>query len=322
MVQEYLVVDSDQIELIKQYKHDGVTSNISLLGDDKGIIISFAINSNSETAARRLSVINDYVVKNYKVTTLQNGCAAYFNEKLYPWVSRFECKLRKLLYLAAAINPSKEAEQNISDLEKKDFGKLFEILFVDSDFIKGAKTLINNNPTDVFLKELIVASINTLNEKSLWNKLLGETVVPTLKKRLMDVRGYRNDVMHSHYINFESYNEILKLYKTLIDELDKAIFSLSGDTVTENNSDFNETLHQALSKSDSDMSSVSYPFATLNSNQVSGINNLFQAIRLVSESYNKDELLGSLRQMVETIQKAAEIITNAAPASLQQPTEE
>lgn len=68
-----------------------------------------------------------------------NESAAYFNKSLYPYFNEFERKLRKLLYLKSALQHDATASQNIKELESKDLGTIFELLFTDTQFIKDVK---------------------------------------------------------------------------------------------------------------------------------------------------------------------------------------
>ena len=328
MIQEYLVVNNDDIEKIKEYKPDGVTVNIFSLGEDKGIIISISHKNDNEDVARRLSEIDEQIRSNYHVTILQNGAAAYFNGRLYPLISSFECKLRKLLYLAAAVNPSKKSSQNISDLESKDFGKIFEILFVDDAFYTTVRTTVPKKDRDIFVKESILSYIDSINEKPLWNDLLGEDTVPTLKRRLIDTRDYRNDVMHSHYISFDRYKDIRDLYKTLIDELDKAIYKFSGGTETDKSFEFNETLHQALSASDSRRAMESLASAAEINNPSSSLDLLLKAFEIVDQQNarnaldTRNALVENMREIMNGIRQLGGLIVNLPDQSDQQLTEE
>lgn len=74
------------------------------------------------------------MINNYKPTVLSDGCSAYYNKFLYPYFNEFECKLRKLLYLKRALSEDKRDSETIKDLESKDLGAIFALLFADRQF--------------------------------------------------------------------------------------------------------------------------------------------------------------------------------------------
>lgn len=56
----------------------------------------------------------------------------------------------------------------------------------------------------------------------MWNKLLGKSV-PTLVARYGEMKDIRNDVMHSHNIDWSRYQKGLQLYTDVNKEIDNAI---------------------------------------------------------------------------------------------------
>ncbi len=247
MIQEYLLQEPAERGAIKAYKPKDIHKRLFSADEGKCWYVQFAIDGENETSAKQLSALDEYVRANFNVTVLKNGCSAYFNKRLYPEINEFENGLRKLLYLTSAINHDEKSSANISDLESQDFGQIFTLLFIDTVFVGKAKETVKNRNRDLFSKAEVIAAIEAMDENTLWDALLGKDTVPTLRKRFNDVRTYRNDVMHSHYISWEKYRDILELYKTINTELDKALHEI---VVVESKAiskpDFNQTLEVAL----------------------------------------------------------------------------
>ena len=247
MIQEYLLNDLSEKDSIKKFKVKGVKKKLFFFNDKNCCYIQFSVDGENEDAAKLLSSIDESIQNKYNVTVLNNGCSAYFNKRLYPLVNDFECKLRKLLYLSSASNPAEKSTSNITNLELQDFGQIFSMLFIDTAFMGKVKEDIKSRNKDYFSKAEIVSAIESMDENTLWDSLIGEHKVPTLRTKFNDIRHYRNDVMHSHYISYKKYKDALHLYKLINEELTVAIKDIE---TTESNSpqsqSFNKTLESAL----------------------------------------------------------------------------
>lgn len=80
-------------------------------------------------------------------------------------------------------------------------------------------------------------------EDLLWDRLLPKQC-PILRERYYDIRGARNGVMHAHNINKAKFDEIQQLFKSVNDEIDRAIESLAdGALIPEN---YNRVIGEAL----------------------------------------------------------------------------
>lgn len=247
MKQEYLLLDEQEKKEISEYKPENVQTKLFSVENDKGWYVELSCEGNNLTTAKRLSEVDAYVRKHFKVTILQNDSSAYFSNRLYPIMSGFERKLRKVLYIFSAINKDEEAAKNIEKLEEKDFGTIFTMLFVDDGFMSAAKDVVKNTQRENFSKDGLLKLLESKEEKTVWDKLLGNEVVPTLRKRYQDVRTIRNHIMHSHDFGWETYNEAQKLIKTINKEIDEAINDVSiKENVTKKSPSFNRTLAYAL----------------------------------------------------------------------------
>ena len=249
MTLEYLLSDVKDKEIIESLAPEGCSVSVHTTVRGKCTYIRITHDGNGEATAKKLSGLNEQIVSRCNVLTLTNECAKYFTGKLYPLVSDFECKLRKLLYLASADDPNNPVNKNIKDLETKDFGEIFELLFVDIDFFTAVKAGIKNRDKKEFTKAGVLSYIDSFEENANWDKLLSKSAAPTFRKRFMDVKRYRNDIMHMHYISLGQYAEAKQLFTTVNKELDTMLEGILGKAETpEIDENFNDTLAQALSE--------------------------------------------------------------------------
>lgn len=267
MTQEYLFINEKYKKEIESFTvSDKVQKKIKIIENSSCWTLSLNIDGENEEIAKLLDSLNIQICQNYKPTVLSNGCSAYFNKSLYPIVNEFERKLRKLLYLASALQGDNDSYKVINDIESKDLGEIFEALFSDSDFVKKVKEQINKKTWN-FTRDELIACIESLKENTLWDTLLGTERVKTLRKKFNELRNYRNDVMHAHNINLNQFKLAKRLFQKVNAELDIAIRELIG--AKEENEpttpvDFNRKLSSAL-MSLQDYSSIDDLSSKLNS---------------------------------------------------------
>ena len=249
MIQEYLFINDTHREEIEKYAPDKVVREIHDIDNSTCWIVTYSLPKENEDCAKVLSQINNYVVDNFKPTVLTNESSAYYNRKLYPHINEFERKLRKLLYLKSAIYHGEKKIDNIRDLEAKDLGVIFELLFTDAEFVKAVRTKVNEK-TWQFTKKEIIASIQKITEDTVWNNLLGAESVTSLSENFLAVKDYRNDVMHAHNIDTETFREAKKLFTSINEQLDAEIGLIikKAQEAPEETADsaFNEALNTAL----------------------------------------------------------------------------
>ena len=95
------------------------------------------------------------------------------------------------------------------------------MLFIDMAFVTKLKTRVNAdaksefNGKSKYSKEEIQSYLDSLEEKLLWDVILGKDDVPTLRKRFRDVQTYRNDVMHAHNIGVRVFGKADYLFKKI-----------------------------------------------------------------------------------------------------------
>ena len=316
MIQEYLLKSPDEKDNVEAYNPPkGIAKRMFSADDGNCWYVQFSENGENEKIAKRLSDVDEYVRKTFNVTVLEHECSAYFTKRLYPLISVFEHKLRKLLYLTSAINHDEKSTSNISDLESKDFGEIFTLLFIDQVFMGKVKEKLNKQNREEFSKAGVIAVIESIDENTLWDVLLGKDSVPTLRKRFDIVREYRNDVMHSHHITWKRFKDIMSLYKKVNDELNLA---LSDIEVTESKAKptFNKTLEGALQNQKQLLSFENsfkpifeyvYKLSELDAKK---FNASLDALKSMSEiSYNFD-LYSEMRRSLEDLKNYKFIIRN------------
>jgi len=247
MIQEYLLQDENIKKNISDYKPEKASIKLYQVEKGKCWYAQISVNGSNEQAARDLSDIDMYVQEHFAVTLLRSDCSAYFTNKLYPLLSSFERTLRKLLYIFSAINNDDESAKNIKELEKKTIGQIFTMLFIDDAFVSSIKDSIKGANRDIFSKDDILKLISSVDEKTGWDSLMGDDIVPTLRKNFQEVRFIRNNVMHAHNINWNEYENSRKLLRKIIKEMDTALDDVSiKESIATKKPSYNHTLSDAL----------------------------------------------------------------------------
>ena len=247
MIQEYLLQDENIKKNISDYKPEKASIKLYQVEKGKCWYAQISVNGSNEQAARDLSDIDMYVQEHFAVTLLRSDCSAYFTSKLYPLLSSFERTLRKLLYIFSAINNDDESTKNIKELEKKTIGQIFTMLFIDDAFVSSIKDSIKGANRDIFSKDDILKLISSVDEKTVWDSLMGDDIVPTLRKNFQEVRSIRNNVMHAHNINWNEYENSRKLLRKIIKEMDTALDDVSiKESIATKKPSYNHTLSDAL----------------------------------------------------------------------------
>ena len=258
MVQEYLFVEKEHREALEQYRpkvvKPEITKEIEDIENSECWIVRFKTKGEGEQSARHLSALNREMLEQYSPTVLTNESSAYFNKSLFPLFNEFERKLRKLLYLKSALSKNQRDSDIIKDLEKKDLGKIFELLFTDEEFISRTKKEISRK-TWQFTKAEILESLGGIDENTLWDALMGEDSVPELRKKFLTLKDFRNDVMHAHNMDTTTFNSAKKMLTEVNDQLTAEIRKITkADEEKEeipNDVDFNKTMREAIQRKES-----------------------------------------------------------------------
>lgn len=296
MIQEYLFTDLSNYETIKEQKMNKVSASFQIINGTDNFIVRYCVDGENEENAKLLSKINENIVTSFSPTVLTDESSAYFNKKLFPYINEFERKLRKLLYLKSAINKSKKSFDNIKDLEQKDLGEIFDLLFTDENFVKNVKGKVNEK-TWRYTKKEIIASIQNIKEDAVWDLLMCEDAIPTLRNNYILVKMYRNDVMHAHNISLKRFSESKKMFKEINAQLDDEIAKIITYPLKAKKENmemrFDETLGEAIAKMQKDTKELreSYGF-------VDEIKNALQS-PLMKEVNESRAIIDSLKQLIE-----------------------
>jgi hypothetical protein len=293
MVQEYLFASDDEREQFSKYSPVNVNKMINDFEDSDCWIAVFTVSGNTESGAIILSEINEFICKNFHCVTLTNESSSYFNRALFPHINEFERKLRKLLYIASEKSGKKDGAENISELEIMDLGVIFDLVFTDANFIKQAKTVVNNKSWQ-FTKNEILNDINAIIENPLGDRILGCNMIPSLRSGFGTLKSYRNDVMHAHNINSENYKKAKLLFKQVIVELDEAIDNFIS---TKSNSDME------LQKDELNASLKNAINTAKTTALISGLDTLREAIQ-AAEVYKDNGIRNFVQQFSEAAKMA------------------
>lgn len=143
MILEYLVKGEKNADIcISIIEQTSATPKKKQLKADTYIVTAY-LKNDSDSSAITLSKIHEDIVAAVDCIVLTDESSAYYDRVLFPRINQFERKLRKLLYSASVI--SADQDNHIVDLESKDFGELFTMLFRDEDYWKIVKTFVNGH---------------------------------------------------------------------------------------------------------------------------------------------------------------------------------
>lgn len=306
MIQEYLFSTEEyKKDLMALEIEDNIQKEITTIDNSSCWTLCLSTPGQNEIAAKLLDNLNTQICEKYSPVVLSDECSAYFNKSLFPIINEFERKLRKLLYLASTLQESETNQNVISNLESKDLGEIFAILFSDDEFVKNVRTAINKK-TWQFTREELLTSIGKLDENTLWDKLLGGECVKTLCENFVKIKAYRNDVMHAHNINLSQYKEARTLLNKVNKELDIAIGELIGDKEENEGrtfADFNKALvlELMLMRSQYDTNSL-FDTGILSSDFKKFVSELGETIK------GKYEITSDYKETVTNLSKIAAIL--------------
>ena len=239
---EKLSICNSRIDTVNK-KKKMIKYNQKIIPNTELLYFCIEIVGDNKDNARILSEINDILLEDDEIIVVSNEASEYFNKTLFPLINAFERKLRKLLYLATADNIN--YKDKIQMLEKKDLGTIFGMLFVDEKFTQDTLKWMNSNK-HLMSKEEILKYIKDHDEESLWSELFSKSDDDILKENYMLVKTIRNDVMHAHNINYETYSIAKKLFEQLNEQLDNQIDNCG--IVESRKNQFNITLSEKLNQ--------------------------------------------------------------------------
>lgn len=270
MILEYLFfskniregIENFNISALSIYKSKNDTLKI-VFKDFEGAeywAVRYEYGKNSENDALRLSKFNEDFVSQFSPVTLINESAEFFNQKLYPLVNKFERLLRKFLFLRVAMCDETKFEHIIKDIESKDFGEIYNILFVDSRFCKDVRDKIKNAHTKLDMIQILEES----KETTAWDILASEDKLSLIKDNFDVLKLYRNDVMHAHNISETTYKKAKTLFSDANLQLEQEINKLIEFTDTYHNSEeHTQSLYEKLRVASENAAKISTGMTTV-----------------------------------------------------------
>ena len=279
MIQEYLFLDTTQKDQVEKIKYDKVDYNIRDFGSEGHFIVTYYIKGETKDNAIELSKINEEIIK-LEPIVLSNDSAAYFNKVLYPLFNIFERKLRKFVSLASVYYKVDEAKELLKKMESMNFEDIYTQLFIDKRFVKKATEFVNTKSrNNRLLKDELINFLDSVNEETIWDKLVGEYNLTSVSENFLDIKECRNDIMHAHNINYREFKLAKELVENANDELDIEI-----------------SLFDLNDNSSQNLNSIS--------GAVEAIKELADALKAVSfKPYNSDEYFKYLEQPILEMSK-------------------
>lgn len=168
--------------------------------------------------------ISDKYADLYKIVSSESS--QYFCEKIYPLIVKIETKLRYALYVSRALfedgnvdkNSFKIGQKIKKEMEETDFGEIYEAVFTDSD-LQGKVKEINGQK---LTKADLIKKVESVEENTLWDQIVGANY-NYIVEHFLEIKNYRNDVMHNHLLTYKQYIREQKVLNRAIEEFDKVI---------------------------------------------------------------------------------------------------
>ena len=185
--------------------------------------------SNDENKAKKLDELTNIFKKIFseQFILISSESSQYFCARLYPLVMDFETQLRYALYISRALYSSEgidissfllEIGKSKEKIEALDFGQIYEAVFTDKIFQEKIKKLSGEK----WSKTDLIKSIQSWEEETIWKKMVGKDY-DYIENNFLKLKEFRNHVMHSHLIDFNTYDDAKKTLESATKELKKAI---------------------------------------------------------------------------------------------------
>ena len=189
-------------------------------------IVTISVNSDSLDAAKILSKIRDNVLSECddSVLMLEDGPSEKFGRALFELIATFERRFRELLIVSICSETSSLDDKLIGDLEKKNLGELFEIVFTDQEFNNKVKSVVNDKKSRRFEKKDLAKTIGQMEENTLWSQYFNDDWLSTVAEEHETIRIFRNDVMHAHRMSYKDYRRARTLAERANREMSRVIY--------------------------------------------------------------------------------------------------
>jgi len=259
---------------------------------NKAYFVTASSDGYSLDAAKKLSNVEKQINAIKPDQCIVDECSEYYNKALYPLTNSFERKLRQYLYIAKYVLDIDKSEK-ITDLEKLDLGKIYNLILTDEKFMGKIKSRVSNDMG--ISKGDLLALIDNTPENSIWSQLFPDSA-KDVGKHFLEIKDIRNDVMHAHNIDYVRFIHSKNLLTKCNDELDKAIDELLNGKKKENT----ESVQEALAR-----------IVDVFSQQMTALNGLEGATRTLLEMEEKLPKLGLKPEIEEAIETFNRAIVNA-----------
>lgn len=184
---------------------------------------------NDETRAKMLDGLSQQLSEKYPdaFQVIYSESSQFFCRELYPMIVELETKLRQALYISRALfeNSSVTSKSFLFSLRKEekpieafDFGEIYEAIFTDQNFRKK----LNEKYTGNLTKNDLIKLIQKIDEKTIWRNMVGASY-HYIEHHFLQIKGFRNDVMHNHLISFATYTEARGVLQSANVELTQVI---------------------------------------------------------------------------------------------------
>jgi len=228
---EYLYVDDSFKEILKENK----LTNYNEIRKDNIFIFYFERKGENEDSAKALSTIDLILIKNLdtqKCFKLNDEAGEYFNKILYPLCNKFERLLRQVLIVCSMSKQEDKALKKCHKLESLDLGEIYNYFFTDEKYSNNIKSILQSRN----LTHKDCAKYLLEPEDTLWTKLFNKDY-PEIPENFIEIKGYRNDVMHAKnidYFTFQYAREKIKMVNSILEDILGQL--LSGGILIEDDS--------------------------------------------------------------------------------------
>lgn len=202
-----------------------------------------------EERAKKLDQLSERIRDNYAdlYKIVSSESSQYFCERIYPSIVKIETKLRYEIYVSRALfengNVDKDSfkigQKTKKEIEEADFGEIYEAVFTDVDLQGKVKDINGQKLT----KADLIKKIESVEEHSLWEQIVGANY-NYIVEHFLEIKNYRNDVMHNHLLTNEQYVCEQSILNQAIEELDRVINDklLVNDSTYSNSTNIMEVL--------------------------------------------------------------------------------
>ena len=228
---QYLYVDESYKKILKENK----LINYNEIRKDNIFIFYFEQEGENEDSAKFLSSIDTVLSKcldSKKYFKLNDEAGEYFNKILYPLCNKFERLLRQVLCICAMSKQEDKALKRCRKLESINLIDIYNTFFTDEIFSNQIKSILQER--NLTHKDLVTYMF--VPENTLWEKLFNKDY-QEIPDNFIDIKFYRNSVMHTKNIDFFTFQKAKEKLKLVNDKLEDILDKLlSGSILIEDDS--------------------------------------------------------------------------------------